>query len=32
MPVNLMAWRGLPAAAELGKLGVRRLSAGAGIP
>ena len=32
MPVNLMAWPGLPNAAELGKLGVRRLSAGSGIP
>jgi len=32
MPVNLMAWPGLPAAAELGKLGVKRLSAGSGIP
>jgi 2-methylisocitrate lyase-like PEP mutase family enzyme len=32
LPVNLMAWPGLPAAAELGKLGVRRLSAGSGIP
>ncbi len=31
MPVNLMAWPGLADAAELGKLGVRRLSAGSGI-
>jgi 2-methylisocitrate lyase-like PEP mutase family enzyme len=32
MPLNLLAWPGLPPAAELGKLGVRRLSAGSGIP
>ncbi|MEQ5841942.1 isocitrate lyase/phosphoenolpyruvate mutase family protein [Paraburkholderia acidicola] len=32
VPVNVMAWPGLPAAAELGALGVRRLSAGSGIP
>ncbi|MCX4163545.1 MULTISPECIES: isocitrate lyase/phosphoenolpyruvate mutase family protein [Paraburkholderia] len=32
LPVNVMAWPGLPAAAELGALGVRRLSAGSGIP
>jgi 2-methylisocitrate lyase-like PEP mutase family enzyme len=31
LPLNLMAWRGLPPAAELEALGVRRLSAGAGI-
>ena len=30
-PLNLMAWPGLPNAAELAKLGVRRLSAGSGI-
>lgn len=32
LPVNLLAWPGLPNAAELGQLGVRRLSAGSGIP
>lgn len=32
MPLNLMAWPGLPNAAELKKLGVRRLSSGSGIP
>jgi len=31
MPLNLMAWRGLAPSAELEALGVRRLSAGAGI-
>jgi 2-methylisocitrate lyase-like PEP mutase family enzyme len=31
LPVNAMAWPNLPDAAELGKLGVRRLSAGSGI-
>jgi 2-methylisocitrate lyase-like PEP mutase family enzyme len=31
LPVNVMAWPGLPAPAELETLGVRRLSAGAGI-
>ena len=31
MPVNLMAWPGLLPAAELGKIGVKRLSAGSGI-
>jgi len=31
MPVNVMAWPGLADAAELGALGVRRLSAGSGI-
>ena len=31
-PLNVLAWPGLPSAAELAKLGVRRLSAGAGIP
>jgi len=31
LPLNIMAWRGLPPAAELEALGVRRLSAGAGI-
>lgn len=32
LPVNLMDWPGLPAAAELHALGVARLSAGSGIP
>jgi 2-methylisocitrate lyase-like PEP mutase family enzyme len=31
LPVNVMAWPGLASAAELGRLGVRRLSAGSGI-
>ena len=31
LPLNAMAWPGLPEARELGKLGVRRLSAGSGI-
>ena len=31
LPVNLLAWPGLPPAAELAALGVRRLSAGSGI-
>jgi len=31
LPLNVMAWPGLPSAAELGQLGVRRLSAGSGI-
>jgi 2-methylisocitrate lyase-like PEP mutase family enzyme len=31
LPLNVMAWPGLPAAAPLAKLGVRRLSAGSGI-
>jgi 2-methylisocitrate lyase-like PEP mutase family enzyme len=31
LPLNAMAWPGLPEAGELGKLGVRRLSAGSGI-
>ena len=31
LPLNVMAWPGLVDAARLGKLGVRRLSAGAGI-
>jgi 2-methylisocitrate lyase-like PEP mutase family enzyme len=31
LPLNVMAWRGLPPAAELEALGVRRLSAGAGL-
>ena len=31
LPVNLLAWPGLPKAADLAKLGVRRLSAGSGI-
>lgn len=31
IPLNAMAWDGLPPASELGKLGVRRLSAGSGI-
>jgi 2-methylisocitrate lyase-like PEP mutase family enzyme len=30
-PLNLLAWPGLPAAARLKELGVRRLSAGAGL-
>jgi 2-methylisocitrate lyase-like PEP mutase family enzyme len=32
MPVNLLAWPDLPNASDLAKLGVRRLSAGSGIP
>jgi 2-methylisocitrate lyase-like PEP mutase family enzyme len=32
LPLNVMAWGGLPAAAELSRLGVRRLSAGSAIP
>ncbi|HET6621224.1 MAG TPA: isocitrate lyase/phosphoenolpyruvate mutase family protein [Dongiaceae bacterium] len=31
LPLNVMAWPGLPAADELVRLGVRRLSAGSGI-
>jgi len=31
LPLNLLAWQGLAPAAELEKLGVRRLSAGSGI-
>jgi 2-methylisocitrate lyase-like PEP mutase family enzyme len=31
LPINLMAWTGLPASDELGRLGVHRLSAGSGI-
>jgi 2-methylisocitrate lyase-like PEP mutase family enzyme len=31
LPLNVMAWPGLPAAAQLAQLGVRRLSAGSGI-
>ena len=31
LPLNVMAWPGLPPAAELTRLGVRRLSAGSGI-
>jgi 2-methylisocitrate lyase-like PEP mutase family enzyme len=31
LPLNVMAWPGLGAATELGRLGVRRLSAGSGI-
>jgi len=31
LPVNVMAWPGLPRPTELERLGVRRLSAGAGI-
>jgi len=31
LPLNLLAWPGLAPAAELAKLGVRRLSAGSGI-
>ncbi|MBK8159245.1 MAG: isocitrate lyase/phosphoenolpyruvate mutase family protein [Rhodospirillaceae bacterium] len=30
-PLNVLAWPGLPSAAELAKLGVKRLSAGSGI-
>lgn len=30
-PLNVMAWPGVPDAATLGQLGVRRLSAGSGI-
>jgi len=30
-PLNVLAWPGLPPAAELAKLGVKRLSAGSGI-
>jgi 2-methylisocitrate lyase-like PEP mutase family enzyme len=30
-PLNILAWPGLPSAAELAKLGVRRLSAGSAI-
>jgi 2-methylisocitrate lyase-like PEP mutase family enzyme len=32
MPVNVMAYPGLPSASELKKLGVQRLSSGTGIP
>jgi len=31
LPLNVMAWPGLPTAGELAQLGVRRLSAGSGI-
>ena len=31
LPLNVLAWNGLPSAAELAGLGVRRLSAGSGI-
>lgn len=31
LPVNVLAWPGLPDAAELNRLGVRRISAGSGI-
>lgn len=31
LPLNVLAWRGLPNATELKRLGVRRISAGAGI-
>ena len=31
LPLNVMAWPGLPAATELAQLGARRLSAGSGI-
>jgi 2-methylisocitrate lyase-like PEP mutase family enzyme len=31
LPLNVMAWPGLPAASELAQLGVRRLSAGSSI-
>jgi 2-methylisocitrate lyase-like PEP mutase family enzyme len=30
-PLNIMAWPGLPAAAELGRLGVARVSLGSGV-
>jgi 2-methylisocitrate lyase-like PEP mutase family enzyme len=32
LPVNLLAWPGLPKVDKLAQLGVRRLSAGSGIP
>lgn len=32
LPINVMAWPGLPDAAGLAKLGVRRLSSGSAIP
>ncbi len=32
LPINVLAWQGLPDADELATLGVRRLSAGSGIP
>src|SRR5580698_3682475 len=32
LPLNLLAWPGLPKVNELARLGVRRLSAGSGIP
>jgi len=32
VPLNVLAWEGLADAAELGRLGVSRLSAGSGIP
>jgi hypothetical protein len=32
MPLNVVAWPGLPPATDLGKLGVHRLSSGSGIP
>jgi 2-methylisocitrate lyase-like PEP mutase family enzyme len=32
LPVNVMDWPGVPSAAQLHQLGVRRLSAGSGIP
>src|SRR5262249_20337301 len=31
LPVNVLAWPGLPSVAELTRLGVRRFSAGSGI-
>jgi 2-methylisocitrate lyase-like PEP mutase family enzyme len=31
LPVNVLVWPGLPSVSELGKLGVRRVSAGSGI-
>jgi 2-methylisocitrate lyase-like PEP mutase family enzyme len=31
LPLNVLAWPGLPPASELAGLGVRRLSAGSGI-
>ncbi len=31
LPLNVLAWPGLPGAVELGRLGVRRLSSGSGL-
>ena len=30
-PINVLAWKGLPPAARLKKIGIRRLSAGSGV-